>query len=117
MAGFIDKVVTGINKGVTSVSEGSKIFVEKAKLNTLIQDTEKEKNQLLLNMGNLVYNLHNNGEIHIEQCMGLCDSIGQLNQKIIDLQNQLQVMDSSVQQNYNIPNIKIKVCFGILTHN
>ena len=50
MAGLFDKVVVGLNKGVNSVSEGSKSLIEKAKINTQIQDIVKENNQLLKEM-------------------------------------------------------------------
>ena len=32
MAGFFDKVAEGVNKGISSVSEGSKVVVEKVNL-------------------------------------------------------------------------------------
>ena len=93
MAGFFDKVVVGLNKGVNTVSEGSKLIVEKANLNTQIKDTEREKNRLLQNMGTLVYNLHANGEIEIEQCIGMCTEISAMDQKIMALQQQLQALE------------------------
>ncbi len=93
MAGFFDKVVVGLNKGVNTVSEGSKLIVEKANLNTQIKDTEREKNRLLQNLGTLVYNLHANGEIEIEQCVGMCTEIAAMNQKIVALQQQLQDLE------------------------
>lgn len=93
MAGFFDKVVVGLNKGVNTVSEGSKLIVEKANLNTQIKDTEREKNRLFQNMGTLVYNLHTNGEIEIEQCIGMCNEISSIEQKIMALQQQLQALE------------------------
>lgn len=94
MAGFLDKVVVGINRGVNSVSEGSKTFVEKAKINTQIQDLEREKNQLLINMGNLVYNLQINGEINIPQCVGICEEITRFNSSIKEQQEKLTAIEA-----------------------
>ena len=93
MAGFFDKVVVGLNKGVNTVSEGSKLIVEKANLNTQIRDTEKEKGRLLQNMGTLVYNLHTSGEINIEQCVGMCKEVATMDQRIMELQGQLQALE------------------------
>lgn len=104
MAGFLDKVVVGLNKGVNAVSEGSKLLVEKATLNSQIQDAEKEKNKLLQNMGTLVFNLISNGEIQLEQCNGMCTEIASYNQKIVELQQQLQALDAArVQQTQYVP--------------
>lgn len=93
MAGFFDKVVEGLNKGVSTVSEGSKLLMEKANLNTQIKDVERDKNRLLQNMGTLVYNLHASGEIKIEQCVGMCGEVTAMDQKIIALQQQLQALE------------------------
>lgn len=76
MAGFFDRVVVGLSKGITTVSEGSKVLVEKAKLNTKISELQKNKSKIFNEIGVLVYNLQKNGEIHVEQCSEL---IGQIN--------------------------------------
>lgn len=105
MAGFFDKVVEGLNRGVSTVSEGSKLLVEKANLNTKIKDVEKEKNLIIHNMGVLVYNLYANGAVKIEQCEGMCNEIAALDQKISSLQQQLQLLESgktSVPQYENV---------------
>lgn len=93
MAGFFDKVVDGLNKGVSTVSEGSKLLVEKANLNTQIREVEREKSRLLQNMGTLVYNLHASEEIRVEQCAGMCNEVAAMEQKIIALQQQLQSLE------------------------
>lgn len=98
MAGFFDKVVDGLNKGVTTVSEGSKLLVEKANLNTQIREAEKEKSRLLQNMGTLVYNLHASSEIEIEQCLGMCNEVWTMDQKITGLQQQLQALEAPKTQ-------------------
>ena len=97
MAGLFDKVVVGLNKGVNSVSEGSKSLIEKAKINTQIQDLEKEKNKLLINMGNLIYNLQQSGDVQIEQCGGICAEISNYNDQISELQLRLQELDINKQ--------------------
>lgn len=113
MAGWLDGIVGGIAKGVDSAKEGSKLFVEKAKINTQIQDVVKEKNQLIINMGSLVYNLQSNGEINIEQCAGICESISQLNQQIAGLQEQLKSLDAPKTQYYGEQNIQQPIENGV----
>lgn len=99
MANFFDKMVVGINKGVNSVSEGSKILVEKAKLSTQLQEYEKQKNQMLQNIGALVYNLQASGEIDIPQSKGMCDEVTALNEKIKDLEVKIRNLDANRTQN------------------
>ena len=103
MAGFLDKVVVGLNKGVNAVSEGSKLIVEKATLNTQIQNAEKEKGKLLQNLGTLVYNLISNGEIELEQCSGLYDQIAGYNREISEFQQQLQALETAKTQQTQQP--------------
>ena len=98
MAGIFDKVVVGLNKGVSTVSEGSKLIIEKAKLNTQIQETEKQRAEIFRTMGNLIYNLQKNGEIHVEQCEKMCNEIGKIDQHLAELHKQLQMYESSRMQ-------------------
>ena len=99
MAGLFDKVVVGLNKGVNSVSEGSKSLIEKAKINTQIQDIVKENNQLFANMGMLVFNLQTRGEIQIDACSSICNEIILRNKKIEELQQQLTKLET-LKQSY-----------------
>lgn len=93
MARFFDKVVLGLNKGVNTISEGSKIIVEKANLNACIREAEKEKSDLLQNMGALVYNLQVSGEIRIKQCEEICNEIPEIEKKIEAMQQKLQSLE------------------------
>ncbi len=106
MASFLDQVVGNIAKGVDSAKEGSKLFIEKAKINNQIQDIEREKNQLIINMGNLVYNLQSSGEINIEQCSGICQEITHLSRQIIELQEQVKALDVQKPTYYSEQNIQ-----------
>lgn len=94
MADWFDNVVGSIAQGVDSAKENSKVFVEKAKLNARLQEIEKEKNNLLANMGSLVYNLQHRGEIQIDQCSGICDSIAQLEQQAAGVREQISILEA-----------------------
>ena len=50
-----DKIVVGINKGVTSVGANSKAMVEKAKVNSAINNAEAERTKLITLLGQKVY--------------------------------------------------------------
>ncbi len=91
--GFMDKVVVGINRGVNSVGEGSKTFVEKAKLNTKIDDLQKEKQSYIHNMGGLVYNLMLSGEVSIPQCEGICNEIAACDREIEVVKQEIAMLD------------------------
>ena len=93
MANFFEKVVAGIDKGVSSAKEGSKTFVEKARLNTQIQEVQKNKMTMLRNLGELVYNLQVSGVIDIEQCRGMCDEVTSFNSQIEQLQQQVEDLE------------------------
>lgn len=99
MANFFDKMVVGINKGVNTVSEGSKLLVERAKLSTQLQEYEKERNAIYQNIGVLVYNLQNSGEINICQSKGMFDEVTALNDKIETLAMKIRSLDANRVQN------------------
>lgn len=94
MAGVFDKMVVGINRGINAVSENSKLVIEKAQINTAIQDTEKEKEHIYRAMGELIYNLQISGEISVNQCGNMCDEIAKLNGRISELQIQMQNLNA-----------------------
>lgn len=93
MADFFDKVLVGINKGVSSVSEGSKNMMEKAKINTSISDAEKEKKRIAEQLGIIVYDLHQNGEVLPEAVLAFCDQITEINNQIATLRQKLTAME------------------------
>ncbi len=98
MAGFFDKIVEGVNRGVSTVSEGSKMLVEKANLSTQAKDIERDKCRVLQNLGTLVYNLHASGEVNIEQCTAMYNEIAAMDQRLVALQQQLQALEMTKTQ-------------------
>lgn len=94
MAAVFDKMVMGINRGINTVSENSKFLIEKAQINTAMQDVEKGKERTYRDLGELVYNLQTEGEIAIAQCKGICDEITGLNNKMRELQIQMQNLEA-----------------------
>lgn len=108
MAGVFDKVVVGINRGINTVSENSKLMVEKAQINTAIQDAEKQKEHIYRDLGELVYNLQANGDISISQCQNMFNEILKLNNTISELEIQIQNLNAqkkSIQGQENSRNV------------
>ena len=95
MADFFNKVLVGINKGVNSVSENSKIFVEKTKLSTAIKDKETLKNKTLQQLGNMVYQMQKRGDIEFEQFKDMCTAIDNCNKNIEELNIQLKNLQNT----------------------
>lgn len=78
MAEFLDKVKQSINKGVATVSTGSKNVIEKTKINSCIKSLEDEKKQLLELLGNKVYNYFKenaDGSFSKDMAESFCDEI------------------------------------------
>ncbi|MCD7777867.1 MAG: hypothetical protein LUH47_05115 [Clostridiales bacterium] len=90
---FFDRVVVGINKGVNTVSESSKFIIEKAKLNSQIQEVESENDKLIYNIGKTVCSLYTSNEIQLEQCSGIFEAINKNKEKIEDLKNQIILIE------------------------
>lgn len=95
MADFFDKVLVGINKGVNSVSEGSKNMMEKAKLNTAIADAEKAKAQLAEQLGTLTHLARKNGVELPENLVAVCDQMTACDDRIAELKNRLAEMEAA----------------------
>ena len=75
MADFFDRVKDGLNKGVATVSTGSKTVLEKTKINTIIKKLEDEKKQLSEILGNKIYNysLSNPGlDVPLSEIIDIC---------------------------------------------
>ncbi len=94
MADFFDKMLVGINKGVNSVSEGSKNMMEKAKINTAISDAEKAKLKIAEQLGIQAYTLHQSGTALPEALLTFCEQITARNQMIAELKQRLADLDA-----------------------
>ena len=71
----------------------------KAKINAQIQSVQKNKMNMFRNLGELVYNLHINGVISIEQCEGMCNEITSYNDTIAELQK----LAEEIEMKKNMP--------------
>jgi len=107
MADIFDKLKTGLNKGVASVSTGSKTLIEKAKINSRIKTLEDEKKQLAELLGARVYSLFTEleGDIPRSELEGFCEEIAK-RVELINEQNQ-KLKELEEEMNQVIGNTKI----------
>lgn len=97
MAELFDRVISGINKSVNSVSEGSKLMVEKANLNTEKRKLDNSRNDLYRQLGVLVYNLKTEGKIDIPETDAVCETITECSRKISVLDDKLRLLEANKQ--------------------
>lgn len=94
MANFIDKIVSSLNKGVSTVSESSKLMVERTKVSSQRDSLLKEINILYINLGELMYNLQKNGLAKVEQTSGIMNELDMLHKKLSELERQIQELSN-----------------------
>ena len=112
MADFFNKVLVGINKGVNSVSENSKLFMEKARLNTAIKEKEDLKNKTAQQLGMMAYQMQKRGDINHEQFNDMCAEIEQCNKDIEDLNVQLLNLQNTMSSSGNEENSGVQCACG-----
>lgn len=101
MADFFEKMKDGFNKGVATVSTGSKNMVEKTKLHSMIKNAEDEKKQLTEILGNKVYGFcMSNPEVDIprDEVASICEEITKRNVQIEELNGKIAALDAEMNQ-------------------
>lgn len=101
MADFFDKMKDGFNKGVATVSTGSKTMIEKTKLNSVIKTLEDEKKQLLEILGNKIYNFcaeNPEGDIPRDNVASFCDEIDKRKEQIEMQKKKIEELDAEMNQ-------------------
>lgn len=101
MADFFEKMKDGFNKGVATVSTGSKNMVEKTKLHSLIKTAEDEKKQLAEILGNKVFGLFSENpeaDISKDEVASICGEITKRNVQIDELKEKIALLDAEMNQ-------------------
>lgn len=97
MADIFSKVVGGLNKGVAMVGANSKAMVEKARINTAIENMEDEKKQLAEILGMKVYEMYtSNGKINTADIERLISEINNRLKLIAEQQKQLRHVEAEL---------------------
>lgn len=112
MADFFNKMKDSINKGVATVSTGSKTMIEKSKINAVIKNLEDEKKQLAEIMGNKIYQFclaNAQDDIPRDEVIGFCEEITSRNEQIEIQRKKIEELDAEMNQvigsgqNLNVP--------------
>ena len=101
MADFLGKVMDSMNKGIATMSTGSKTMVEKSKLNSIIRSLEDEKRQLAEITGNKViaYCYANpQGDIPRSEIASIFNEIVSRNEQIAAHQQRIAELDTEMDQ-------------------
>lgn len=101
MADFFTKVKDGLNKGVATVSTGSKTMIEKTKVNSIIKSLEDEKKQLSEILGNKVYDIYmslGEGDISRDEIMSICNEISTRIEQIKEQKARIEELDAEMNQ-------------------
>ena len=101
MADFFDKVKDGFNKGVATVSTGSKNMIEKSKINSCIKTFENEKKQIAEIIGTKIYNFcyeNAEGDIPRDLVISLCGEITNRNEQIMQQKKRLAELEAEMNQ-------------------
>lgn len=127
MAGLIDKMIVGAKKGMNSVSGSSKTIAKKAEINVEIENLEKAREDLIRNLGELIYNLQKSGEIYIEKSINIYNEIVTYDERLKVLKQELEKIDEirreeqEITANQNISTSKssgnLKTCSECGTMN
>jgi len=98
MSDILDKITSGINKGVAKVGANSKAMLDKAKINTVIGNLEKEKSQLAQLLGLRVYDMYKTGGALMadESVVSFVSEIDSRAQLIAAQQEQLRQIEAEV---------------------
>ncbi len=112
MADFFDKVIDGVNKGVATVSTGSKTILEKTKINSVIKTLADEKKQLLEILGNKVYtySLSEGKDVPYAEIESICAQITLRVSQIEEQQAKISMLDDEMHKITGASSISTSIC-------
>lgn len=112
MADFFGKVLDGVNKGVATVSTGSKTILEKTKINSVIKTLTDEKKQLSEILGNKVYTFaaQEKKDVPFAEIEALCLQITQRIDQIAQQQAKIEALDDEMNKITGTSGISSSVC-------
>ena len=97
MAEIFDKIVLGLNKGVTTVGATSKAVLEKAKINAEINEFQKDYDQLIQLLGQRVYDMYQEvGDVHVGEITGFFERISHRLESISQYKDKIKRIDEEL---------------------
>jgi len=109
MSDFMDKVMQGINKGVTTVGVKSKEVLEISKLKGQISIYERNKKDSLEELGSIVYVMFQKNDFDTGRIKSKCEFITRIDSQIKDTLEEIKKVQIKSQEALGKPRI-IKVC-------
>lgn len=109
MTDFMDKVMQGINKGVTTVGVKSKEVIETSKLKGQISIFERNKKDALEELGNIVYVMFQKNDFDTERIKSKCEYITRFDSQIKDTLEEIKKIQIKSQEALGKPRV-IKIC-------
>ncbi len=103
MADFFGKVMSGINKGASTIRESSKDVMSKTKMHMEINEAEAEKKRLAEYLGQQTFNIYKSGAMLPEELVTLCLEIEKRNEMIRQRKEQLDAMSAKPAQTKEVP--------------
>jgi len=100
MAGVFDKLIAGVNKGVTTVGANSKALIEKTKHNTAISALENERDKFLKSLGQQIYDKYraDDSATFDDVVVGTISEIGRCNETIARHRDEIKRIDEEVKR-------------------
>jgi len=99
MADIFDKIVVGINKGVSTIGANSKAMIERAKINTAIDTLEKERALKINQLGYAIYEKHrDSGDISLDEITSALAEITACDTKIAEQKDMLLKMEEEAKK-------------------
>jgi NADH pyrophosphatase NudC (nudix superfamily) len=111
MAGFLEKIKEGIDKGVTTVTAKSKEVVETTQIRSQLRPLRKQKQDALRELGAAVYAMARRNEISEERIRDRCEGIGRLDDRIREKEEELRRLHQRTQEAIGHPRaVRTCVC-------
>ena len=104
MADIFDRMLDGINKGVNSIATGSKTMVEKSRINGIISGLERDKSNIIGQIGYKVYELYKAGGLDgYDELAQMCAAIDAKDEEIAAHRQEIDRLNASAAPQYGQP--------------
>lgn len=107
MSDFMDKVMQGINKSVTTVSVKSKEVLETSKLKGQISIFDRNKKDALEELGNIVYVMFQKNDFDTERIKRKCEFLTRIDSQIQETLEEIKKIQIKSQEALGKPKIII----------
>lgn len=97
MDSFINKVKSGLEKGVNTVSTKSKGMMEITKLNNQINSLKKQKDEAVAKMGHVVYGMFCEENLDVKKINEECLKIKDFDRQVASIREQIKNIEAEMQ--------------------